>query len=230
VGLRGFMAFEPHPPHLGFLTAAGLRDTWHIRPYLDLLLSPIEDMARHMSLSTLACVGSAAWLVEELWTRGYKTDAWMVTLERSITELPPVPPATLLLRPATATDLLSIERLDSLTFDEIWHRAIGNLADALGQDNSFVLAEMEGRIVGYEWCELYGNQAHLSRLAVCPDYQGRGVGAQLLHRAITDALAHGVKQISLNTQVYNDRSLALYRRFGFMVTDRRMPLLRKDLG
>ena len=122
-----------------------------------------------------------------------------------------------------------IEMVDALTFDEVWHGAIGTLADALAKDNSFVLAEVGGQIIGYEWCELYGQRAHLARLAIQPDYQGRGIGAQLLHRAITDALAHGAKEISLNTQENNERSLALYRRFGFTVTDRRTPLLEKEL-
>jgi len=232
VGLRGFMVIEPHPPHLAFLAAAGLRDTWHIRPYLDLLLPRIEETARNLtpSVSKLAYVGNATWLIDELWPRGFKTNAWIVTLERSGRALPPVAPAPASLRPVTANDLPSIEMLDSLTFDEVWHGAIGDLADALANDNSFVLADLDGHIVGYEWCELYGRRAHLARLAVHPGYQGRGIGAQLLHRAITDALNQDVKRISLNTQESNDRSLALYQRFGFAVTNRRMPLLQKDLG
>lgn len=230
VGLRGFMVIEPRPPRLAFLAAAGLRDTWHIKPYLDLLLPEVEDMARNLGLSKLAYVGNAVWLLDELWGRGFRTNAWIVTLEGSARALPPAPPAPANLRPVTINDLHSIQMVDSLTFDELWHGAIGDLAGALAEDKSFVLAELDGRIVGYEWCELFEGQAHLSRLAVHPGYQGRGIGAQLLHRAITDALAHGAKQISLNTQESNDRSLALYRRFGFAVTDRRMPLIEKDLG
>ena len=229
VGLRGFMVIEPRPPHLAFLTAAGLRDTWHIKPYLDLLLPNVEEMARKLGLSKLAYVGHDPWLIDDLWGRGFRTNAWIITLERSTKPLPPPPPAPTSLWPVTANDLHAVEMVDLLTFDELWHGAIGDLADALAGDNSFVLADLEGRIVGYEWCELYGSQAHLSRLAVHPEYQGRGIGAQLLYRAVADALAQGASQISLNTQENNERSLALYRRFGFAVTDRRMPLLQKDL-
>lgn len=230
VGLRGFLVIEPRPPHLAFLTAAGLRDTWHIKPYLDLLLPTVEEAARNLGLSRLAYVGHDPWLIEELWRRGFRTKAWIVTLERSAEALPPAPPAPASLRPVAANDLRTIDMIDSSTFDQLWHGAIGDLADALTEGNSFVLADLAGRIVGYEWCELGGSRAHLSRLAVQPDYQGRGIGAQLLHRAIADALTHGAGQISLNTQENNERSLALYRRFGFTVTDRRMPLLEKDLG
>jgi ribosomal-protein-alanine N-acetyltransferase len=76
---------------------------------------------------------------------------------------------------------------------------------------------------------MYGRQAHLTRLAVHPDYQGQGLGAQLLYRAITDALGRGCSLITLNTQENNYRSQALYQRFGFVYTRQRIPVLWKTL-
>jgi ribosomal protein S18 acetylase RimI-like enzyme len=229
VGLRGFMVAEPQPPNVAFLVAAGLRDTWHIKPYVDLLLPPLEQTALAKNLSKLVYIGNAVWLIEELWHRGFQTHEWVISLERVGAEIPPTPPTPAVLRPVRSTDLNTLINLDGLTFDEVWHYAVGNIADALFHDSSFVLAELAGQIVGYEWCELYAPRAHLTRLAVHPDYQGRGIGAQLLHRALTDASEHGVNQITLNTQENNYRSLALYQRFGFRATKQRMPLLLKKL-
>ncbi len=84
-------------------------------------------------------------------------------------------------------------------------------------------------MVAYEWCEIYKEHAHLTRLAVHPDYQGQGIGAQLLYQAITDALAAGANLMTLNTQENNRRSRALYERFGFVDTRQRIPVLWKDL-
>ena len=67
-------------------------------------------------------------------------------------------------------------------------------------------------------------------LGVHPDYQGHGIGAQLLYQAIIDTLTRGVNLITLNTQENNYRSHALYKRFGFVQTDQRMPVLCKGLG
>jgi ribosomal protein S18 acetylase RimI-like enzyme len=91
------------------------------------------------------------------------------------------------------------------------------------------VALVDNQIIAYEWCERHGQHAHLTRLAVHPDYQGRGIGAQLLYQAITDALARGANIITLNTQEHNYRSRALYERFGFVDTKKRMPVLWKDL-
>src|SRR6185295_4662645 len=111
----------------------------------------------------------------------------------------------------------------------IWRKSVGNFNEALASADSFAVAELGGQIVGYEWYERYHKHAHLTRLAVHPAYQSRGIGTQLLHAAITDALANGVNMITLNTQEDNNRSRALYERFGFVYTQQRMPVLWKNL-
>lgn len=229
LGVRGFMIIDPHPTEVAFLLAAGLRDTWHPKPYLELLLPAVEAAAQAHNQSKLVYIGSAVWLVQELKEHGFRTQEWVVTLERSGREAPPAPPQVARLRPVTTADLPRLSALDALSFNEIWHHAIGDIANALLKDGAFVLAELDGRIVGYEWCEMFANHAHVSRLAVQPTYQGRGIGGQLLHRAITDALSRGLDHITLNTQENNFRSLALYRRYGFETTPERMPLLLKEL-
>jgi ribosomal-protein-alanine N-acetyltransferase len=230
VGLRGFMMIEPLRPDVGLIIAAGLRDTWSVRPYLDLLLPQVQQVAVESSLGTMVCIGNAPWLTEELWSRGFETSEWLSAFERVGSEPPPKPakrPAAI--RTAHKDDLSTIMALDRLAFDRIWHKSIRNLNEALARASSFTVASLDGRIVAYEWCEIYGQQAHLTRLAVHPDYQGRGIGTQLLYQAIVDAIEAGAELISLNTQEDNHRSRALYRRYGFVDTKRRMPVLCKEL-
>lgn len=229
VGLRGFLVIEPRPPDLAFLVAAGLRDTWSVKLFLDSLLPQIEYAAQLSDLSRLIYIGSAVWLIEGLWLRQFQTREWIVVLQRSRTDLPSAPPAPATLRSADPDQLESLSKLDALTFDQIWQKSTNRLVEGLAMGDSIMLAEIEGLLVGYEWCESHPQHAHLNRLAVHPDYQGQGIGAQLLHRAITDALSKGVRKITLNTQEHNHRSIALYQRFGFEMTDQRMPVLVKTL-
>lgn len=230
VGVRGFLMFEPLPSKIGLIMAVGLRDTWRIEPFLNLLLPPVKQAAKAKELRALVYIGNAEWLVEPLQKRGFETREWIVAFERSGTDLPAEPiqtPATL--RSVHFNDLPALLTLDDLAFEHIWHKSAGNFSEALARANSFTVAIVDERIVAYQWSELYGKHAHLTRLAVHPNYQGHGIGAQLLHRAITDSLALGADWISLNTQENNLRSQALYERFGFVNTRQRVPVLWLDL-
>ncbi|RME71138.1 MAG: GNAT family N-acetyltransferase [Chloroflexi bacterium] len=229
VGVRGFIQIEAAPP-LAFLVALGVRDTWHLTPYLDLLLPAVEKLARRLQADRLVYIGGDEWLIQPLLDRGFTAHEWVTTLERPA-DLPlPAVAAVARLRTAHRLDLSRLTHLDALAFGELWHKAIGQLAEGLAQAALFLLAEMEGQIVGYIWCDIYRSHAHITRLAVHPAYQGRGIGRQLLHCVLSEAIAQGAARITLNTQEHNLRAMTLYRRFGFTPTDMRMPLLVKPLG
>lgn len=228
-GLRGFMVMEPQRPYVALIIAAALRDTWSVRPYLDLLLPEVERAVQTEGLPALAHIGNVAWLVEDLQKRGFETREWIVAFERHGTEPPPATAAPAQLRSAHSSDLPTLLTLDGLAFNHIWRKSAGNLNEALASADSFTVAEVEGQLAGYTWYERYNLHAHLTRLAVHPAYQGRGIGAQLLHWAIVNALESGVNMITLNTQENNERSRSLYERFGFVYTRQRMPVLWKNL-
>lgn len=229
-GLRGFMVMEPQRPHVALIIAAGLRDSWSVRPYLDLLLPEIEEAVQTEGLPAVAHIGNVAWLVDDLQGRGFEIREWIVAFERHGSDLPPAVSQPALIRPAHYSDMSTLLALDGLAFNHIWRKSAGNFNEALAKADSFAVAEVNGQIVGYEWFERYHKHAHLTRLAVHPAYQGRGIGAQLLHTAITDALDSGANMITLNTQENNERSRALYERFGFVFSQQRMPVLWKELG
>ncbi|MBE7468769.1 MAG: GNAT family N-acetyltransferase [Anaerolineales bacterium] len=229
-GLRGFIVMEPQRPHVALIIAAGLRDSWSVRPYLDLLLPEIEEAVQLEGLPAVAHIGNVAWLVDDLQRRGFEIREWIVAFERHGSDAPPAVPRPALIRSAHYSDMPELLALDGLAFNHIWRKSAGNFNEALARADSFAVAELDGQIVGYEWFERYHKHAHLTRLAVHPAYQGRGIGAQLLHTAITDALASGANMITLNTQENNYRSRALYERFGFVFSQQRMPVLWKELG
>jgi len=232
VGLRGFMIMEPLQSKIGLIIAAGLRDTWTVKPYLDLLLPQIEQAALDNKLRALVFISKAPWLIDELQTQGFETREWLMGFERPGIEPPAKPARTSSagLRTAHIDDLSDLLALDQLAFGQLWHKSPSSISVALAGALSFMVAMLNDQLIAYEWCDIYERHAHLTRLAVHPDYQGRGIGAQLLYRAIIDALEAGADQITLNTMESNQRSRALYERFGFIDTKQRLPVLWKDLG
>jgi ribosomal-protein-alanine N-acetyltransferase len=229
IGLRGFMVIEPQHPNAALIMAAGLRDTWNVNSYLGLLLPEVERVAQADDLAALVHIGNGTWLTRGLLDYGFETREWILAFERYDPE-PPTPVAEpAAIRAAHYNDLGAILLVDTLAFDRVWRKSVGNFSEALANAEFFIVAELDGQIIGYEWCEIYHRHAHLTRLAVHPDYQGRGIGSQLLRRAIVSALEKGVEVITLNTQENNHRSRKLYEQFGFVFTQQRLPVLSKRL-
>ncbi len=228
-GLRGFFIIDPHPSELAMIAAAGLRDTWGVRPYLATLLPPIEQLARDHDLASLVYMGYEQWLIDGLQEQGFEARNWIVTFERLNREVLPGASSSAGLRTAHRNDLAAMLGLDALAFEPMWRKSASYFQEALAHAGSFVVAEIDGQIVGYEWCEVYQQRAHLTRLAVHPAYQGQGVGSQLLRQAIIDATTLGADLLTLNTQQHNRRSHALYTRFGFVNTHQHVPVLWKEL-
>lgn len=230
VGLRGFMVIEPQHFGTTVIVAAAVRDTWGVRPYLDAILPQIEQAAHKEGAPTITHIGYDEWLVDGLGERGFEICEWIVNFERFGGWPKVIVPVPALVRTAHLHDLPAILALDNLVFDQLWRKTETNFSEALARAVSFVVAEMEGRIVGYEWCEIYRKHAHLARIAVHPNYQGHGIGAQLLYQAIVDSLSRNVNLITLNTQEANERSHALYQRFDFVKTEQRIPVLCKQIN
>ena len=82
------------------------------------------------------------------------------------------------------------------------------------------MAEVQGRTVGFgiTTTGLSGNYAHLIRVAIHPDFQGRGLGRQLVVDAVRFARELSAPGLALNTQASNRVSRRLYESLGFRQT------------
>ena len=63
-----------------------------------------------------------------------------------------------------------------------------------------------------------GSDTEITTLYVQPRHHGVGIGAGLLHRALTICDERGVGQPWLMVNAENDRAIAFYRRHGFVET------------
>jgi ribosomal protein S18 acetylase RimI-like enzyme len=79
-----------------------------------------------------------------------------------------------------------------------------------------LVAEDAGEVVGLAWVHARGPVATIGPLAVDPRVQGRGIGRQLLERAI-ELAGPGVPQVRLVHESFNAAALGLYLRSGFRV-------------
>jgi ribosomal-protein-alanine N-acetyltransferase len=76
----------------------------------------------------------------------------------------------------------------------------------------------ESRVIGYVGFRLQSAEAHISTVAVHPDWRGNGLGELLLLTAIEQALELGSSVVSLEVRASNRVAQNLYRKYGFRFT------------
>ncbi len=72
-----------------------------------------------------------------------------------------------------------------------------------------------GSIVGYGGLWLMTDEAHITTIAVDPDYQGNGLGELLLLGLIDRARQIGARWLTLEVRASNEVAQALYRKYTF---------------
>jgi ribosomal-protein-alanine N-acetyltransferase len=93
---------------------------------------------------------------------------------------------------------------------------------------TFIVAEVEGRIVGYIMCRMehaislrgFLTRGHVVSIAVLPNYRRRGIGMALMEKAIEGMIEYGAKEAYLEVRVSNMPAINLYRKLGFRVANR----------
>ena len=86
-------------------------------------------------------------------------------------------------------------------------------------DNSglFLAALDDGRLIGTGAIRKLDEKiAELKRIWLLDEYQGQGIGFQLVARLFNFASAHGYQYIRLQTSPQQKRAVAFYKKFGFL--------------
>ena len=228
--LLGFMLCTLYHPRWALLRGVGLVDDWPMKAYLEALLPPTLDRLRSQEIMNLVYIGNDRWLTVPLrrdWE--FSIQDTVVTYTKKDWSIPTRGNQQVHVRPAYPDDFPSLVALDEVAFDPLWRNASQTFAHALENLPYFVVAELAGETVGYLFSNRQGDTGHLNRVAVHPDYQGRGIGTRLLAEAIAFFCTEKVKVVTLNTQKDNAVSQRLYHRFGFRPMGEEALVLRRDL-
>jgi ribosomal-protein-alanine N-acetyltransferase len=76
-------------------------------------------------------------------------------------------------------------------------------------------------LAGYSGMWHVGDEAHVSTIAVHPDWRGLKLGELLLWSMARRAITSGARLLTLEVRVSNDLAQNLYRKYGFEVMGRR---------
>lgn len=130
----------------------------------------------------------------------------------------------LLLKPLIVDDLAAAVELDRQCLGGLWtidgyrreldspNSELWGIARSLQQPQSLIA-------MGCFWAIL--EEAHITLLAVVPDYRRQGLGSLLLSTLLERAKARGLERATLEVRKSNQAAIALYQKFGFKIAGTR---------
>lgn len=156
-----------------------------------------------------------------------------VTLERQLDDMPVVGDGVTqsIIRLCTPEDVSALRAIARVSHRDSRFYYDSNfptsLCDALyetwiekscnGYADAVLVAELQGRPVGYISCHLVDQvQGQIGLFGVSADSQGKGLGSMLVKGSLHWFAAHGRIQVTVVTQGRNCRAQRLYQRCGFL--------------
>lgn len=81
---------------------------------------------------------------------------------------------------------------------------------------SYMVALLEGEVVGYAGMWIVLDEAHITNVAIHPEHRGRGVGREVMLELLARAAVLGAAKITLEVRVSNQVARKLYESLGFV--------------
>jgi len=130
----------------------------------------------------------------------------------------------------TYDDLYGVEKVTALT--DTWHASRALAAQIARNDASFLVALLNGGIIGHAFALERDNVALLHRLYVLPPFQRQGIGEMLLTKVVKRFPS--ATRMRLTVEGRNVKGVSFYKRHGFVVRDETTDdgnlLMEKDLS
>lgn len=121
------------------------------------------------------------------------------------------------IRQAGPADADAIYEIEKLCFPDPWSR------DTIRQELSenprafYVVAEIEGEIVGYAGLWWIIDEGHITNVAVKPGFRNRRIGSAIIETMLDHTGQQGIRHYTLEVRESNISARALYEKYGFAV-------------
>lgn len=133
------------------------------------------------------------------------------------------------LHPLKEKQLNQVVELDQLSLGGLWtlegyRRELSSPNScllALSMVNNAQISSVKEKIIGCGCFWQILEEAHITLLAIHPDYQGQGLGKLLLYSLLEDAVKRKLERATLEVRESNQVALSLYKKFGFRIAGRR---------
>jgi [ribosomal protein S18]-alanine N-acetyltransferase len=232
--LRGFLLSQTVNPPSAWIGGFGVSwtDSRLYTSILDMLLEHLTTRLMKRGVRYLYYSGNDMqndWLRDVLLVRGFALHRLLYAYDKYDYSVPATGNLDVKLRPVEKRDIAALLAIEGACFEDFWRYDALSFEDIAATHPYFVVAELNGKVVGYQFNALEREAGYLVRIAVHPSVNGQGVGVRLMSEAIEFFKQEHVLRIMLNTQDDNVRAHRLYEWFGFVRINQVGFVLRKPL-
>ncbi len=221
------LACPEDPPHIAWIRVFGYSP--HLsgpEAWSALWEVARNEMAQANAQTQVAVIVVKQWFQNFLLSTGFSLKQNIILLQLTKENIRPFAfPQGVRIRPMEEGDISVVTKIDLAAFGRFWHNTFDALQRARSQSVSATVAEDNSGVIGYQISTGNSFGAHLARLGVQPQAQGRGVGTALVAGLIQGVGGNQFHKLSVNTQADNIASLALYKNLGFIRTGEYFPVL-----
>ena len=127
----------------------------------------------------------------------------------------PEPLCEIYIRPMTVSDVGEILEIERRSFESPWTERAFISELTRNRFADYIVACSRDRIVGYAGMWLFLFEAHVTNIAVDPDFRGRRIGVRLLMSLMGRALLRALRRMSLEVRKSNALARSFYEAYGF---------------
>ena len=120
-----------------------------------------------------------------------------------------------LIRRMTLQDVDGVHAVETASFPKPWTREDFIREMTVNVCARYLVAEMDGAVVGFAGAWIVLDEAHVTNIAVLPAYRGQGIGKRLTEALMQYAANLGVTYATLEVRRSNQIAQRLYQSLGF---------------
>lgn len=137
-----------------------------------------------------------------------------ITLENESGELNPG------IEKLTEADIETVIRIERKSFKSPWEKK--GFMNYAGRGDAFVVRTAQNVIVGYVLIKRQGDTILLSKMAIDPEYRGKGFGKFIMIWTRKFATDQNARRLLLHVRPSNSEAIRLYKKAGFEVIGRKV--------
>ena len=119
-----------------------------------------------------------------------------------------------IIRPMERADVTRVHEIECTCFRSPWSR-LALLGELRNDVAHYLVMEADGLIIGYGGMWLLFEEAHVTNVAIMPDYRGQGRGRRLMLAMMRHAVQRGAEKMTLEVRESNMVAQKLYAGLNF---------------